>query len=289
MRGRWLAIAITVVVMLGSTAPAATAHSVAKSGGSGLRVVSFNIQHGADSDGNLDLSRTARTIRRSGADVVGLEEVDKHWGDRSDGHDQPSRLAHMLGMHVSFAHIYDLDPSEGSAPRREYGVAILSRYPITRATNHSITRLSTQGDDPQPEKAPGFGEAVIDVDGTPVHVYATHLDFRADPSVRKKQVSETQDILARDGNDARQVLMGDFNAPPDAPELEPLWDHLHDMGADGGELTFPADHPVKRIDYVAVSANMTAGVRTRVPKTRASDHRPVVAQLRVQPKEDRSR
>lgn len=250
-----------------------------------LRVASYNIQHGADSGNTVDLAATARAIRRTGADIVGLEEVDKHWGDRSDWQNEPARLADMLGMNVYFAPIYDLAPPADGAPRREYGLAILSRYPIEQTTNHSITRLSTQGDNPEPEPAPGFPEVVVDVEGTPVHVYATHLDFRGDPSVRETQVSETLDILADDGDDARQVLMGDFNAVPDASELAPLWTELTDMwsaaGAGSG-FTFPATEPTKRIDYIAVSANIAgSGVRTRVPEILASDHRPVIAQLSV--------
>lgn len=277
--------AALLLVLVPAAVPAAA--STSRQGGTSLRVATFNIQQGADSHGNLDLSRTARTIRRTGADIVGLNEVDKHWGDRSDWQDQPARLADMLQMHVYFAPIYDLAPPEEGKPRREYGLAILSRYPITQTKNHSITRLSSQGEDPKPEPAPGFPEVIVDVDGSPVHVYATHLDFRGDPSVRKAQVAETRDILADDDDHARQVLMGDFNAEPDAPELEPLFDDLTDMwtaAGNGAGLTFPAKDPQKRIDYITASSNMAdRGVRTRVPKTQTSDHRPVVAQLNVRP------
>jgi endonuclease/exonuclease/phosphatase family metal-dependent hydrolase len=248
-------------------------------------VASYNIQHGADSSGEFNLAHTARTIRRTAADVVGLEEVDKHWSSRSKWQDEPARLAHMLHMHVYFAHIYDFAPPSPGAPRREYGLAILSRYPIKEAENHSITRLSTQTGSPKPKPAPGFPEVVVDIDGTPVHIYATHLDFRGDPSVRETQVSETLKILAEDGDHARQVLMGDFNAQPGAPELAPLWGRLTDMWAAAGYgsgFTFPANSPEKRIDYVAASGNIAkSGVRTRVPETQTSDHRPVVAQLSV--------
>ena len=74
----------------------------------------------------------------------------------------------------------------------------------------------------------------------------------------------------------RQILLGDFNAEPGAPELAPLWKEL--TPADPGAYTFPAADPVKRIDYVAVGE----GVRVRdaaVAETLASDHRPVVADL----------
>lgn len=283
-----LATAVACMTLAAATilpAAASTPGPVTRSRPISIRVTSYNIQHGADSTNTFDLAATARAIRRTGADIVGLEEVDKHWSDRSDWQDESARLADMLGMHVYFAPIYDLAPPVDDAPRRKYGLAILSRYPIEQTTNHSITRLSSQGENPEPGPAPGFPEVVVDIDGTPVHVYATHLDFREDPSVRETQVAETLDILADDGDDARQVLMGDFNAAPGAPELAPLWAELTDMWSAAGAgpgFTFPATEPTERIDYIAASANIVgSGIRTRVPEVLASDHRPVTAQLRV--------
>lgn len=246
-----------------------------------LRVMNFNIHTGIGSDGTLDLARTAAVIRDSRADVVGLQEVDVHWDARSDFRDQARDLARLLHMRVFFAPIYDLPPLSEGAPRRQFGVAVLSRHPIVHTENHLLTRLSTQEPNPVPRPAPGFAEAVVLVRGVPVHVYATHLDYRADSAVRELQVADTLRILATDPRGARQVLLGDFNAEPAAPELAPLWTRLADVwtSAEPG-FTYPADVPVKRIDYVAVSPAVRVHGAT-VPATPASDHRPVVADLGV--------
>ncbi len=248
-----------------------------------LRVATYNIHAGAGMDNQFDLVRQADAIRAMHADVVGLEEVDVHWGARSEWRDLTQELAELLDMDVYFGHIYSLDPPTEGAPRREYGIAILSHYPIVHAENHEITRLSTQDPNPTPAPAPGFPEAVVDVQGALVHVYATHLDYRADPTVRQLQVADTDRIMAEDGDGAQQVLLGDFNATPDAPELAPLWDRLTDAWyathGTGGE-SYPADVPVKRIDYVTVSRGVTV-TSCEVPVTLASDHRPVVADLVV--------
>jgi endonuclease/exonuclease/phosphatase family metal-dependent hydrolase len=111
-----------------------------------------------------------------------------------------------------------------------------------------------------------------------VHVYSTHLDYRPDPAVRELQVADTLEILADDPRGARQVLLGDFNAEPAAPELAPLWTAVRDAG-DAGP-TYPADVPVKKIDFVTVSPNVRV-VDTEVIGSLASDHRPVLAELRV--------
>ncbi|MET8216860.1 endonuclease/exonuclease/phosphatase family protein [Streptomyces hirsutus] len=242
-----------------------------------LRVATYNIHAGAGEDGVFDLDRTARALRDLDADVVGLQEVDVHWGDRSDFVDEARALAGKLGMRVFFAPIYDLDPAAEGGERRQYGVAVLSRYPVTEAENHEITRLSTRTPDPVPAPMPGFAEVTVNVRGAQVHVYSTHLDHRADPSVREAQVADMLDVLAADRGP--KILVGDFNAEATAPELAPLWQRLRDADPGGGG-TYPAVDPVKRIDLVAVSPDITVAGAEAVA-TEASDHRPVVTDLRI--------
>ncbi|MFB6709054.1 endonuclease/exonuclease/phosphatase family protein [Streptomyces sp. NPDC056333] len=269
----------TVEVLIVAGLLGASAVPPAQAAGHGhpvpLRVATYNIHAGAGMDNVFDLDRQAAELRALDADVIGLQEVDVHWDTRSQWRDVAGELAERLHMRVSFAPIYSLDPTTPGAPRREFGVAVLSRYRIVSAENHEITRLSTQVPDPVPTPAPGFGEVVVRVKGMPVHVYVTHLDYRGDPSVRIAQVADTRRVMAED--EGRKVLLGDFNAEPGAPELAPLWEELAD--AEPGAPTYPALNPVKRIDFVAVSKD---GVRVRdaaVAETLASDHRPVVADL----------
>lgn len=272
-----------ITVALTPVLPAAAAAPPSPAGGHGvpLRVMSYNILHGAGTDGVFDLDRTAAAIRAEHPDVVGLQEVDQTWDVRSNFVDEPAALAKALHMHVFFGPIYDLPPLTAGAPDRRYGVAILSRYPIVHAVDHEITRLSTQDPNPVPALAPGFPEAVIAVRGALVHVFDTHLDYRADPSVRQLQVADTVRIMRAAGG--QQVLVGDFNATWDAPELAGLHDILIDAwtatGQPGGE-TYPAEAPDTRIDHVTVTPGVGIG-QAAVPVTLASDHRPVVADLVV--------
>ncbi|MFE2092792.1 endonuclease/exonuclease/phosphatase family protein [Streptomyces sp. NPDC059460] len=242
-----------------------------------LRVATYNIHAGAGEDNVFDLDRTAEAIRGLHADVVGLQEVDVHWGARSNFVDEARSLADKLDMQVFFAPIYDMDPATQGGDRPQYGVAVLSRYPILEAENHDITRLSTQTPNPVPAPAPGFAEVTVNVKGSHVHVYDTHLDYRGNPSVRKAQVADMLDVLAADPGP--KVLVGDFNAEAKAPELAPLWQQLRDTAPDGGG-TYPAINPFKRIDFVTVSPDITV-VGAQEVATEASDHRPVVADLEL--------
>ncbi|MFL4902125.1 endonuclease/exonuclease/phosphatase family protein [Streptomyces sp. MMS24-I2-30] len=271
-----LAALLGAAATLGAASPgAASAESAAPP--VPLRVATYNIHAGAGQDEVFDLDRTAEAIRDLHADVIGLQEVDVHWGARSDFADEAGQLAQRLHMHVFFAPIYDLPPTTENTEQRQFGVAVLSRLPVVGAENHEITRLSTQDPDPVPAPAPGFAEVTVRAHGTLVHLYSTHLDYRRDPAIRRAQVDDMLGVLAADSGP--KVLVGDFNAEATAPELAELWGPLADAAPNGGK-TYPAVDPVSRIDLVTVSSGISVtGVREVA--TTASDHRPVVADLLV--------
>lgn len=237
-----------------------------------LTVMTYNVHYG-----DPDLEAMAQVICASGADVVGLQEVDVHWGERSAFADQASDLAQACGMEYRFGPIYSLPPMEEGMPPREFGVALLSRLPIVAGENHPLTRLSTQSE-AGPQPMPGFLGVTVDAAGTAVRVFVTHLDFRPDPAVREAQVAEMLAILGP--LDRPTILLGDLNATPESAELGPLFQALRDAwdSGEGEGFTFPAEAPVRRIDYVLVGGGIEA-VRARVLDTMASDHRPVLAEL----------
>jgi endonuclease/exonuclease/phosphatase family metal-dependent hydrolase len=266
---RRLRFAAALLLLVGSSC----AHLPRASSEIPLRVMTYNIR-----SGNGDLTGTAQAIRAAAPDLVGLQEVDVHWAERSNFVDQASSLGEQLGMQVRFARIYQLPAARAGDPAREFGVALLSKFPIVDWSNHVITRLSTQEPNPVPAPLPGFLEAKIDVGGETVRVFDTHLDYRADPRVRQQQVKDMLSYI--DGTPSPTLLFGDLNAPPDAPEIQALLQRLHDAwpASAGPGLTDPADVPTKRIDYVLTSNHFRVRSAS-VPVTVASDHRPVVVDL----------
>lgn len=262
-------VGVALAALVAACAPAATRSA----DGGELRVMSWNIQAGG-----RGIDSIAALIRAQDPDVIGLQEVDVHWSDRSKFADQASELASRLGMAVMFAPIYSVPPAEAGKPAREFGVAVLTRHRVVRWRNDSLTRLSTQVANAPPALMPGLLEATIEIRGRRVRVFTTHLDYRADPAVRRQQVAEMLRYLAAE--DTPSIVVGDLNAGPDAPELAPLLAVLRDAWGPGpGGLTYPADNPVKRIDYVLSSPHLEA-TSTVVIASTASDHRPVVARLR---------
>lgn len=235
-------------------------------------MLSYNIHHGAGVDGVFDLDRIAGVIRSSKADVVGLQEVDRHFGERSAWTDEPAELAERLGMHVVYGANLDLEPPAANQPRRQYGTALLSRYPIVSWRNTLLPKGRPA------EEQRGLLEAVVDVRG--VHVRAMTTHFQHNNAASRLLQAE---VVAEAVRASREpvVLTGDLNAVPAAPEITTLTAAMTDTHARSDLPTYPAEAPVSRIDYI-----LTTGARTlftRVPATEASDHLPLLTRLLVCP------
>lgn len=237
--------------------------------GQDVVAMSFNIHHGVGIDGLLDLDRIAAAVSASGAEVVGLQEVDRHFSERSNFVDQATYLADTLGMAVVFGANLDFDPLEYGLPRRQYGNAILTSFPITSWSNTLLPLL------PGGEQR-GLLMATLDVHGTPLNAYATHLQHDS----QEARLAQVDAITAQlESSEASVLLLGDLNATPDAPEIEAMVEELTDTWVEAGVgdgYTYSTTNPSVRIDYVLTStdiATRTAAVVT----SDGSDHLPVVA------------
>ncbi|RYZ45138.1 MAG: endonuclease, partial [Chitinophagaceae bacterium] len=63
-----------------------------------LRLLSYNVRNGKGMDNQTDYDRTAAVIKKAGAQVVALQELDSATG-RSQGVDVLFVLAQKTGMH----------------------------------------------------------------------------------------------------------------------------------------------------------------------------------------------
>jgi len=247
-----------------------------------VRLVTFNTHHGVGDDERHDLPRLAKVLHSVDADVICLQEVDRYYGVRSEDVDQALLLSRALDMQLAWGPAID-EPRPDRQPR-QYGNALLSRLPILISDVHPL---------------PGGGEprsalrTMLELDGGTLWVTATHLTTRSMPE-RAAQVA----ALAALHTDRMEggVLVGDFNTPPDAPELAVLRERFTDAwelapdrdgragwrfwrGDDGD--TFPAHSPRKRIDQVWVSTGVSVTAARVLDGEGASDHLPLVVDLEV--------
>ena len=155
-----------------------------------VRICTYNILHGAMTDGNEALIGYA--LRDVGADIVGLQEVDV--GTRRVGGKDVLRIIADAGKYPYFAFCRAIDLGGG-----EYGTAVLSRYPIRTFT---VTPLPSDG-----VEGRSLGHAVIELGERTLDFFNTHIAYEG-PAEREAQLAriseQTQDC-------AQYVMTGDFN------------------------------------------------------------------------------
>jgi endonuclease/exonuclease/phosphatase family metal-dependent hydrolase len=106
-----------------------------------VKLVSYNIQYGFGADGRYDLARAARLV--DGADVIALQEVERHWR-RTGEDDQPAMLSALLpGYHWVYGPAFDMDASRREGDRvvnrrRQFGTMLLSKLPIVWSRLHAL-------------------------------------------------------------------------------------------------------------------------------------------------------
>ena len=156
-----------------------------------LRFASYNIFHGGYAD--YDMSKIAKNITDNQIDIIGIQEVDMGVA-RSGGIDTLKELSEATGYkYYEFFKTIDLEGGE-------YGIAVLSRYPIVSSNKLLLDAGAYE------KRALGFTE--IDVNGKHISFFVTHLSFRS-----LKYRNEQLEVLASELSKKEDfVLTGDFNS-----------------------------------------------------------------------------
>lgn len=193
-------------------------------------------------------------------DIIGLQEVLRLDPSEGDGLDQAAAIAEGFGYHAAF----------GRTKGEYWGNAALSRWPISRSRTFDLSRVGTD------EKRTLLCTEIESPFGR-ISFFVTHLNWKFDEGhVREVQVREiverVEELAPNDGFPA--ILVGDFNAEPDADEIRylrgqtslggPRRVYFKDAFALAGDgspgFTFasknafaaPLREPDRRIDYIFV-------------------------------------
>lgn len=241
-----------------------------------IKVMSYNIHHAEGTDGVLDLKRIGDLIKQSDSDIIGLQEVDNHFSKRSNFEDQAKWLANYLGMVYEYGANIDDEPLHEGEHRRQYGTAVLSKYPILSHQNHLLTNIPYPEN---PSEQRGLLEAVVDVKGNHIRFYNTHLDHMREEQ-RASQIREILDIAKQ--KEGTSIFVGDLNAEPESPEVLKMTEQYKDVFAEldqNKDYTFPSSNPNRRIDYVFTSKDVKIQNGEIIRNTFASDHLPITSAL----------
>ena len=205
-----------------------------------LKLMTFNILGGRNTDGKRDLKRVADVINKFKPDFVSLQEVDVKT-NRIRKVDIPKELAKLTGMHAAFG---EAMPYDGGS----YGEAVLSKYPITKSVNHKLP--AEKGAEPRAAlevqaNVPGIGKVVF---------IGTHFDHLRYDKNRMMQVKKVMELFKN--SKGHHFLTGDLNARPDSKAMKELYKLYADTwSGKGNGFTIPVTNKRARIDYILVHKN----------------------------------
>jgi len=217
-----------------------------------LRIATLNVW-GTNGPWPQRLALIRRELARLRPDVVGLQEVQRH-----DGYCQAREITEGLGYEIAYAPACERDG-------RIQGNAVLSRLPIREQCCFS---LPDGGHEPR-----ALLYTLIETAYGELPCFVTHLNWQQDHgAIRLEQVRFTVARVAEFAwPELPPVIMGDFNADPDADEVRFLRGlavvddvsvYFADAWAYGGDgsagATFDrandyarqAREPSRRIDYI---------------------------------------
>jgi endonuclease/exonuclease/phosphatase family metal-dependent hydrolase len=255
------------------------------------RIASFNVLHGRSlADGTASAGRLAEACASLGADVLGLQEIDRAQ-TRSEAADQPAVVAEAVGA-VDWRFVPTLagtpggewHPATDSSPgpgEAAYGIALFSRLPVQW---WRVLRLPPPSPRMRaPVLVPGTSRwrwiadeprvavcARLELGDCEVTVATTHLSFV--PAWNAWQLRRL--VRALRGLPGPYLLTGDLNLPGRLPPLLAGWTPLV------RGRTFPAHAPRLQLDHVLASPwsswSATGGEVVELP---VSDHRAVVVDV----------
>jgi endonuclease/exonuclease/phosphatase family metal-dependent hydrolase len=258
---RWLVLPWLLLALAGC----ATAERAEPS----VRVMVFNIHAGKDAAGRPNLDDVAALIRSSAADVVLLQEVDR--GTKRSGRvDQVQVLGDLTKYATAFGRSLDYDGGQ-------YGIAALSRGVIAHPATESLPVRPPQARSGQSYEPRAALTLMTTSPLGPLQAINTHLDASRDEHYRLQEAARIVEIVTRlSAGPAPLVAGGDFNTEPGSETYGRLMagglrDAWKECGAGDG-LTYPADKPVKRIDYLFLTAGLRC-THAEVLETTISDHR----------------
>ncbi|HBP26280.1 MAG TPA: hypothetical protein DD618_04940 [Acholeplasmatales bacterium] len=227
-----------------------------------INFMTFNIQHCKDYvKKTIDIKLMADTIKKCDGQIVGLNEV---FGASEAAPCQAKQIADLLQYQGFFVQSIDFRG-------QPFGNALVTKFLPT-----SVEKI------PIPDPIPDTDE-----------YYETRSIIKArfhNPNftllishfglAKSEQRNAVQTIMKEiKAIKTPIVLMGDFNMVPDDPIMLPIRSLLKDtLGKN--LLSFPSIDPVRKIDYILVSPDITV-LEADIPDLVASDHRPHTAVLEI--------
>lgn len=224
-----------------------------------IKVLTFNILHGATTKGDFDLDLISKVIIDAKPDLVALQEVDFKT-NRSRRYDIITEIGHRTKMISIFAKAMPYDGGE-------YGIGILSKYSFLKSEN--IALPYTKGKEPRTAL-----RIILELPSSKkIAFISTHLDHSSDEKDRISQAKKINEMFTQ--KNTPTILAGDLNAVPSSTPiniLERVWKSSYNKY--DVKYTYPSSNPTKKLDYImCYPPKKWRIIETKVIKNSiASDH-----------------
>ena len=230
-----------------------------------LKLMSYNIKNANGMDNVCNFQRIANVINNTSPDVVAIQEVDS-MTNRSGQKYVLGEIAERTQMHGYFAPAIDYDGGK-------YGIGLL--------TKQLPLRLQTL-------PLPGREEArtLILAEFTDYIYCCTHMSLTEEDRMKSLEL-----VKAFTSSSTKPLfLAGDMNAEPESGFIKELQKDFQIL-SNPKQHTFPAPDPKETIDYIATLKQNAKGFAVISAKVinepMASDHRPILVELRTVEKADK--
>lgn len=248
-----------------------------------LKLMTYNIAatrdfgKGTGKPFEYSVEKYAQMIKEQNPDICGLNEVD-YMLVRSGRIKTTRALGALLGYEDAFA------PAVtwlfGGKPGN-YGNGFLSKHHIKDVRICPIPDPVTRDEDVYYETRVILN-ALVYFEGTDVDVFVSHF------GLAKAERANAVKILAELIKDSSHpvIVMGDFNAQPDDPVLDPILELLSDtfdVYPDKGAITYPTNPefgPDQKIDYIFVSKEFKTE-SVEIIDRQLSDHKAYIANVEL--------
>jgi endonuclease/exonuclease/phosphatase family metal-dependent hydrolase len=238
--------------------------------GSGLKILSYNIHHAnPPSKPNLiDIDAIAKVINDQAPDLVALQEIDVHTDRSGKSLHEAEELGLKTGLKVYFAKSINYGGGE-------YGVAILSKYPLEETKSYQLPTAAGTNGEPRI-----LATATVNLTPEKKIVFAcTHLDAQRNDTNKLLQIKMIAEILKKETLPV--IIAGDLNAVPGSAVINVLDSYFMRSCVTGCGFTIPEKNPNKTIDFIAFSPKSKFRVVSHkvINEPYASDHLPVFTEL----------
>lgn len=207
-------------------------------------------------------------MRSQSVDIITLQELDVKNRRSGIALNQIEALAQRTGMYYQFGKTIDYAGGE-------YGIGILSKYPIVKSTLYPLPYTV------ETEEKRGLLVCVLDLGkGKVISVGTTHLASQSNAS----RVLQAKEITKISSSDKIDLLTGDFNATEvDAP-IEILKERYLFDTRFKTQLTIPTEKSSKKIDFIVkgVQSNLKIQRQAVFSLESLSDHNMMLSDFVIQ-------